>query len=57
MLKKAIRGRHFDSVNKVIDAAHTFFNSLSQEDYQCQVAREDRVVEVMLTMFEINRFL
>ncbi len=31
-LKKAIQGRHFNSDVVVVNAAHIFFNSLSQED-------------------------
>ncbi len=41
MPKKAIRGWHFDSYNEVINAAHTFFSSISQKDDQRQVGRED----------------
>ncbi len=32
-LKKAIRGRHFDS-NEVVNTAHNFFNSLSQHYFK-----------------------
>ncbi len=34
MLKNAIRGWHFDSDNEVVNAAHTFSNSLSQEEFK-----------------------
>ncbi len=38
MLEKAIRGRHFDSDEKVVNAAHTFFNSLSEEDFKKMIS-------------------
>ncbi len=41
MLKKAIQGQHIKSCDKVVNAAYTFFNFLSQEDNQHQVDRED----------------
>ncbi len=33
-LKKPIRGRYFDSHDEVVNTVHTFFNSLSQEDFK-----------------------
>ncbi len=51
-LKKAIWGWHFDSDDEVVNATHTFFNSLPQKDFekmdQHQVGKDGEVCEVLM---------